>query len=55
MTDSALIWNCEAICTEKFNCIYSFGVELQMHENGIFFTFVKYLLACHMLQVSSAA
>ena len=30
-------------------CFCSGSVELQMHENSVFFTPVKYTLVCHML------
>jgi len=33
-------------------CFCSGSVELQMHENGIFFTPVKYTLVCQAHQVS---
>ena len=36
----------EGICTEKSTCFSSGNVELQMCENGIFFTPVKYTLVC---------
>ena len=36
----------EEICTENFVCFCSGSFKLQMHENGIFFTPVKYTLVC---------
>ena len=42
-------------CTEKFVCFCLGSVELQLRENGIFFTPVKYTLACHAPPVSWAA
>ena len=44
----------EGICTEKIVCFCSGSVELQMRENVIFFTPVKYTLVCHMPRVSWA-
>ena len=50
LADSAKIWNwrClpDKICTAKFICFSSGTIELQMHENGVFFTPVKYTLVC---------
>ena len=43
------------IHTENFACFCSRSVELQMPENGIFFTSVKYTLACRVPQVAWAA
>ena len=45
----------EGIHTENFVCFCSGSVELQMHENGIFFTPVKYTLVCRASLVSWAA
>ena len=45
----------EEICAEKFVCFCSGSIELQMHENSIFFTPVKYTLFCHAPLVSWAA
>jgi len=39
----------------NFVCFCSRSVELQMCENGIFFTPVKYTLVCRVPQVSWAA
>ena len=43
------------IHTENFVCFCSGSVELQMRENGVFFTPVKYTLVCCAPQVSWAA
>ena len=45
----------EGIPTENFVCFCSGSAELQMRENGIFFTPVKYTLVCRAPQVSWAA
>jgi len=45
----------EGIHTENFVCFCSGSAELQMRENGVFFTPVKYTLACRAPQVSWAA
>ena len=45
----------ERIHTENFVCFCSRSVELQMRENGIFFTPVKYTLVCRVPWVSWAA
>ena len=42
----------EEICTENFVCFCSGSFELQMHENGVFFTPVKYTLVCRMSKFS---
>ena len=42
----------EKPCTEKFVCFLSGSVKLQIHENGIFFTPVKYTLVCFTPWVS---
>ena len=39
----------------KFVCFYSGSVELQMHENDVFFTPVKYILVYCVPWVSWAA
>ena len=38
-----------------FMCFCSGSVELQVRENGVLFTPVKYTLVCHASQVSWAA
>ena len=45
----------EGIHTENFVCFCSGSAELQMHENGVFFTPVKYTFVCCAPQVSWAA
>ena len=42
----------EEICIENFVCFYSGSLELQMRENGVFFTPVKYTLVCRTLKFS---
>ena len=39
----------------NFHVFYLGSVELQMRENGVFFTPVKCILVCHTPQVSWAA
>jgi len=41
----------EAIHTENFMCFGSGSVELQMRENSIFFTPLKYILLCRTPRV----
>ena len=45
----------EEIHSENFVCFCLGSVELQMRENGVFFTPVKYTPVCRVLQVSWAA
>ena len=45
----------KGIHTENSMCFCSESVELQMRENGIFFTPVKYTLVCRAPRVSWAA
>ena len=45
----------EGTHTANFVCFCSGSVELQMREDGIFFTPVKYTLVCRAPQVSWAA
>ena len=56
LADSAQIWNWRYPAQEnshrKFVCFCSGSVELQMHENDIFFTPVKYALVHRVPQVS---
>jgi len=42
----------EEICTENFVCLCSRSFELQMRENSVFFTPVKYTLVCPTPKVS---
>jgi len=42
----------EEICTEYFVCFCSGSFELQMRENGVFFTPVKYTLVCRTPKLS---
>ena len=54
LVDSAQMPHPEEIYTENFMCFCSRSVDLQMRQNGIFFTPVKYTLVCYMPQVSWA-
>jgi len=42
----------EGIHTENFMCFCLGSVELQIRENGVFFTAVKYTLVCCAPRVS---
>ena len=47
-------WRCptpQGICIKKLECFGSVSVELQMHDNSVFLTPVKYTLVCHVPRV----